>query len=346
MGEISSSSFEFYEGLRALVPGGFVVGLYAAIRETFGVSGAGSIHTALVAVLATLAIGFLLLFLDFPGKAAVVNYNTPIDHLASWKDVAPRSGATHKNIFYEILDVEIPAGIKTKVYYFGAIYRIGFEMIYISAAAIPILAIATLFPAVGVARDAHDQTLVRRLFVAALLSHVVIVVIALRGRWGKLRDDLSKELPVLDRVLLVIGISALATNLIWGWRWTGVVAVAVPGSLWTIRYHSGVEASGRDARRTLHASTAALIYGVTSISLCAIGARWAVSASSLDGRVVAGWGVASLIAAALITARDHEKKLLGVYATQRTWLDGQRDKLVTQGYLVRKTNGEDIVSSE
>ena len=39
---------------------------------------------------------------------------------------------------------------------------------------------------------------------------------------------------------------------------------------------------------------------------------------------------------ALIAARDHEKKLLGVYATQRTWLDGHRDELVKDGYFVNQ----------
>jgi hypothetical protein len=345
MSEISSSSFEFYEGLRALVPGGFVVAIYAAICQTFGVTGTVAIGTTLVAVLTTLAVGFVLLFLDFPGKAAVVNYDTPVDHLRSWKDLAPRGDANHKNIYYEILDVEVPAGIKTKVYYFGAIYRIGFESIYIAAVAIPVLTLATLFPAVGTARNGEDHASIRRVFIAALVLHTVIVGIALRGRWGKIGSDLRKEMPLLDWVLLCSGGAGLAVNLAFGWRWVGVVAVAVPGTLWAVRYHSGVKQPGTSARRNLHAATAMLMYGSASISMCAIGARWAVSNSPLDGSVVAGWGAASLITAALITARDHEKKLLGVYATQRTWLDGKRDMLLKNGYLIQMTTDEGAAQS-
>jgi hypothetical protein len=46
---------------------------------------------------------------------------------------------------------------------------------------------------------------------------------------------------------------------------------------------------------------------------------------------------ASLAAIALITGREHEKKLLGIYTTQRAWLDGKRELLIEKKYLVPKS---------
>jgi hypothetical protein len=334
MGEISSSSFEFYEGLRALVPGGLVVAMYAAISNTFGITGSALFDSALVAVAATLAVGLVLLFLDFPSKAATYHYDTPVEHLTTWDDVAPRGEAAYKTIYFEILDVEVPAGIKTKVYYFGAIYKIAFEIIYIAAASVPVLALAIIFPTLGMTRHG-DERHMRWLFIAACALHVCIAAGALRNRRGKIRADLGVEIPKVDWTFLVVGGIAVVVYLGWHLRWAGVAGVALPTLIWAFRYYRGVKLAG-GGKRNLHASTAAITYGTASVSACAIGARWVSEGSSLDTRAVLGWVAASLIAAALITTREHEKKLLGVYTTQRVWLDGKRDTLVEKGYFVPK----------
>jgi hypothetical protein len=111
--------------------------------------------------------------------------------------------------------------------------------------------------------------------------------------------------------------------------------VAVPTLIWAFRYYGGVKLPGGD-KRNLHASTAALTYCTASVSACVIGARWVSEGSSLDTRTALGWVAVSLIGAALITTREHEKKLLGVYTTQRVWLDGKRAALVKKGYFVPK----------
>lgn len=354
MGEISSSSFEFYEGLRTLVPGGLVVGLYAAILNTFGVGSGVILGHALVALLATLAVGFVLLFLDVPARAAVFQYEAPERFLRSWTDVSPRGGTSHLNIYYEILDVEMPAGIKTKIYYFGAIYRIGFEGVYLAAAAIPVLVVAVLFPSVGQDRGESSTSAIRWLFFAALVLHAVVVGIALwsrydqhrrkersdtcpkphRRRWRAVANDLRREVPVLDRSLLGAGLIALALSLGLRWRWVAVAAVAVPGIVWTLRYYRGVKSSDGRSRYNLHAVTAALLYGLTAMSMCALGARWAQTDSPLSARLVVGWAAVSLVVGALVSARAHERKLLGSYITQRTWLDGQKTMLIDEGYFV------------
>jgi hypothetical protein len=353
MGEISSSSFEFYEGLRTLVPGGLVVGLYAAVVATFGVGGSLTLGHGLAALLAALAVGFVLLFLDVPSRAAVFQFDAPERFLRSWQGVAPRGNTSHLNIYYEILDVEMPPGIRTKIYYFGAIYRIGFEGIYLAAAALPVLIIAVVFPSVGVSRGETTSGAIRWLFAAGLLLHLVIVSIAFSSRyeqhrrkeprqqprsradrWREVGKDLRSEIPSLDRVLLAAGVGALALNLAFGWRWVGIAAVALPGTTWAVRYYCGVRTSANGLRQNLHAVTATLTYGLAAISICAIGAKGAVSESPLNVRVVTGWLLATLVAGALVSARAHERKLLGSYSTQRTWLAGQRGALIEKGYFV------------
>jgi hypothetical protein len=304
VGEISSS-FEFYEGLRALVPGAFVVALYAAICKTFGLADAVSVDATLAGLLATLAAGFVLLFLDLPSRAAVSHYNTPIAHVAAWSDVRRRADASAKNIYYEILDVEVPPGIKTKVHYFTALYKIGFELIYVAAASIPVLGVVAVLPSTSVARFGTIGNMRAALLVAVAL-HLVIAALALISRRGKIQSDFSVEWPLADLLLIVAGIAGLAVYLAHAWRPAGVVAVMI----------------------------AASIYGVAAISVCAVSLHAVGHAKSLNATLIVGWQAASLAAAALIAARDHEKKLLGVYATQRTWLDGARDRLIDKGYFV------------
>jgi hypothetical protein len=327
-----SSSFEFYEGLRALVGGAFVVGLYAAICKTFDLDTAVPGNATVAGLLAALAVGFVLLFLDLPGKAAVYQYNTPIEHVAKWNHLAPRAGASAKNIYYEILDVEVPAGIKTKVHYFGVLYKLGFELIYLAAASVPVLVVLAVFKSVTTAQTTTTRP-VRAALIVALALHATIVAAALYSRRRSLSRDFSAEITDIDVLLLYSGLASLLLYLLQGMEWAGIVSVAVPWALWAYRYFDGVRRDG--TRRNLHASTAALIYGVAACSLCAVGLRAVGKTKTLTGPATLGWLGASLVAAALIAARDHEKRLLGVYATQRTWLDGHRDRLLAKGYFVR-----------
>src|SRR5207247_3080969 len=114
-------------------------------------------------------------------------YNAPERFLREWTDVRPRDGTSHLTIYYEILDVEVPAGIKTKVYYFGALYRIGFESVYLAALAIPVLLVAVMFPSLGVARHETSTAALRWLFGAAFVLHAAIVATAFWSRYDQHR---------------------------------------------------------------------------------------------------------------------------------------------------------------
>src|SRR5207253_3854917 len=90
-----------------------------------------------------------------------------------------------------------------------------------------------------------------------------------RARWQEVAKDLRREIPTLDRFVLAGGLVALVINLSMGWRWSAAAAVGLPGVVWAVRYYRGVVSCGR--RQNLHAVTATLTYGLTAISICAIG---------------------------------------------------------------------------
>jgi hypothetical protein len=395
VGELSASSFEFYEGLRILLPGGFVLGLYAAISETFFASGLGTAGHAFAGVLAGVAVGFILFSVDVPSKAAVFFYDAPEAHMRSWRDVAPPEGTSHLNVYYEVLDVEVPPGLRNRVYYLGAIYRIGFESIYLAASSVPVLALAVLFPSVGNVRTETSNGALRSLFGVLLALNAAVLSSALwsryrryrrtqpvdrscprRASWKQVGGDLDREIPEFDRALLLIGVVLLVVNLSIGWRWAGVAGIALPGTLWAFRYCVGVRPSAGPVRaeprretghskhlwlnpwwwladrsqrlmryftstptarrQNLHAVSAGALFCLTSVSLSLIGLRWAVSSSPLSSRVVVGWAAANLVTGILITLRAHERKLIGSYASQRTWLNRNKKDLVEKGYLIEK----------
>jgi hypothetical protein len=372
LNQVSSSSFEFYEGLRVLVPGSLAVGLFAAAARTFGLGDAITFEDAVIGVVATLAIGFVLLFVDVPARAAVFAHDAPAQFMRSWADLEPLPpGSNHLNVYYELLDAEFPPVLRDRINYLGVIFRIGFEMVYLAALAVPVLAVATLFPSVGDARQG-DESALRWTFGVALVLHVAIVAGAIWSRknersWRRLGEDLAREVPAIDRVFLLGGFVALAYHLTTDARWAGVAAIALPGAVWTIRYYRGVprrdpqgsanserghepeahvDASEEGepprpryaARQNLHAASAAVTFGLAVVPLCAIGVARPDETSPLDAYVAAAWLAVSLVGAVLIAARGHERKLQGSYGTQRTWLARNRTKLVEDGYFAVRSD--------
>jgi hypothetical protein len=93
-----------------LLPGGMVVGLCAAVAYTFGLGDSDLVTNALAGVALALFAGLFLLFLDIPSRAAVFTFEDPLSLMEEW-DVRPSPrGARHLNVYYEVLDTEVPAG--------------------------------------------------------------------------------------------------------------------------------------------------------------------------------------------------------------------------------------------
>ena len=365
VGEVNSSAFEFYEGLRVLIPGGLAVGLYSAIQTTFGTPTADISSNAIAALVVSLFIGLFLLFLDLPSGAAVFSYDAPVALLESWKDLKPAGRATHLNVYYEILDAEVPTGIRNRTHYLGAIYRIGFESVYFSATSLGVMGLMIVAPSVGKARDTASQATLRWIFLAGAIAHLGAVLSAIGRRYfehrrkrrpplERLLADLSTEIPWADRLILVATIAATSWFALGGPQWLGVFAVTTPTLLWGLRYYGGVRRAKtplslpggaetsvtlpaperQPSRQNLHAVSAAVFFGVAAISVCLCGVGRASAASPLSTSVTIGWVALSLVAGMLVVARSHEKRLLGSYGIQRAWFNQNKKRLETNGYFV------------
>jgi hypothetical protein len=167
-----------------------------------------------------------------------------------------------------------------------------------------------------------------------------------RDPTARLIADLRTEIPGPDRLLLIAGLAATVWYALGGPQWAGAVGVGIPGSIWAVRYFGGVprpqaptparpEIRAPRGRQNLHGVTAAVLFGLAAISLSISGATQASAPSSLSSTNTAGWIALSLIAAMLVGFQNHEKRLLGSYGTQRTWLRRNLDGLIEKGYFER-----------
>ena len=354
---VGSGSFEFYEGLRVLLPGTFVVALYGAVGTTFGfLSDPGAIG-AFPAIVGILVSGMLFLFLDIPSRAAVFAYESPLLVLESW-DRRPPKGSNHLNVYYEILDTLVPGGIRTRTYYLGVIYRIGFEAVYMLALpALTALTLGELYPKVGKAKhlDVHASRLIL-LFAGVAILATFFAALAERykqqarkdtnGRAARLKrvfEEIGREVRWPDRILLVAAI-ACATGYglqVWS-RSFAVAAVVTAAAVWGVRYFHGIPRSDQGVdprtgtklppRQNLHGVSASLLFTVAALTAIGCALRDLPTLGSISTAACIGWSGSLVAAAALIQFRSHEKKLLGSYGLQRAWLLRNREKIESDYY--------------
>jgi hypothetical protein len=362
-GDVSPSSFEFYEGIRIIIPGAFALALYAAIGQTFGFPTGAVSSNALSGVVGALGIGLLLYFFDLPSRSAAFRMDLPGEVLKRWDD--GRGAVTPANRYFVIFDEKLPRVAFNRALYYGSIFRIGFEGIYL-AAVVPLIVIAsgTLAPMVGIARNPDTET--RVAFWVAGALHLVILsgaVITRRSWWGtrerrtkrrnpdheirpwkRLREEFSYEIPGPDRLALSIGIIAGAIYFCTNSVDAAVVAIALPASVWAFRYFRGYEApemigpvdkrppitptTALTAIRALNAVGASMGYSVAAATTLFIAAHRAPESTPLDRLTSIAWALLSLAAGLLIAFRGHERKLAGSYSGQRAWLELNRDALI------------------
>src|SRR5438270_10955811 len=117
MGEdaLGTSGFEFYEGIRILIPGAVVVALYAAIRATFQLHTA-SASDALAGFVLALMSGLLLYFIDFSGRSQIYSQAQPHRVLEQWieeRKLTPPRGLSATNLYFVLIDTTLPPGIRS-----------------------------------------------------------------------------------------------------------------------------------------------------------------------------------------------------------------------------------------
>lgn len=340
---MNPSSFDAYEGLRILLPGAIVVSLYAAVVATYNLSLPTPQANAAAAVVAALLVGLVLLFIDVPKQsAAYKGDDLPDRELRRW-NVDPSGYGGFPNLYFVMLDVSFPATIRNRALYMGAMYRAGFEGIYlVGLTSLAVLTTTAASPALGLNRHPSDTS--RIILFAAAGVHCLMFLEALRGRYvfrrGRfsseealklIRRELSSDLGVAGVVALLV--SAYAYPVFVDTRRAAplIVAIAAPAVVWAFLY-----ALGRpDVRRTglrspLSPATAALLYGAAAALASAAAAVSATDGSPLGTAPAALWGALSLLPSLLMSTRGHEKKLIGSFRTQTTWMRVNKRELIRE----------------
>jgi hypothetical protein len=367
-GSVTAPSFEFYEGIRILLPGGFVVALYSGVVATFGLSAPNVGGDALAGFTAALFIGIFLLFLDVPAKSAAYRYRLPNRELDTW-DVEPPAGTTTANVYFVLLDEAVPKGVADRALYTGSIFRIGYEAIYFAfLTATAVVAFGLFTAGHGPQRESGDAVEVT-LFVGAAL-HACLPLLAVifgyfrlgrRGTsasWKRVLDGVRDGVPLPDRILLV----GAAAGAIWylneGGILTGIVAIAIPLALWAFRYHRGHRPRDRtipawalirrfraywerrnELPRNPRPPEAVFTLAWSGGTAYILAAFDLPAQSALDLTAVVGWLTASLFAGVLVIAHGHERKLHASYHTQSTWLKLHRDELVRRYFEASPQSG-------
>lgn len=372
---VGSGAFEFYDGLRILIPGTFVVALYVAIGDTFGfLSGIGDVQ-ALPAIVGGLIAGILLMFLDIPSFAAVYHYESPLLVLESWDRYPPR-GSYLLNVYYELLDGEFPGTMRTRTHYLGVIYRIGFEAVFLlTLPAIAVLTLGTIYPSVGSrtphinVKDGHLALIIGAVLLFAIFMAAIVTRWRGRNRSSKYETntfrrqlegvvgEIVDELQWLDVSCMAVG---LTCALVFAWtdmRPFGVVGVALTMILWALRYQFGIRrpevvnradknVKARDKttgtilpnRMNPHVQTG-MVYSTVAAAAMLICAYHGLSANGpLGTTALVDWLGALTAGSLLLVSRSHERKLLGSYAEQRTWLNRNQDKMIANGYFGASKN--------
>jgi hypothetical protein len=240
------------------------------------------------------------------------------------------------------------------------IYRIGFEAVYLLALpALAVLTLGELYPATGKETPHHPHTSVLILIATGALILVFFVkAFTARGeehRWKGaesraarvkqvLKSDIGVEVPWPDRMLLT---AAVALAVAYGFqfylhspRWA-VAAIVITAGVWSVRYFWGVRRprdegeNGVDPktgtrlskRRNLHGVSASLLFTIAALTSIGCELRKLPASGPISTGACAGWAASLAAAAALIYFRSHERKLLGSYGGQRTWLLRNRQEI-------------------
>ncbi len=364
--------------MRIVLPGTFVVALYAATGSTFGFLSSASDISTLPAIVGAVIVGMLFLFVDFPSRATLFQFESPELVLRTWGN-RPPSGGNHLNVYYEILDTFMPAGIRVRTTYLGVIYRIGFEAVYLlTLPALAVLTLGELYPSVGRPNfhHRHESLLILITGAAVILMFFIASFMARckehRYKGAKtvaervtrvMTNDIRVEVPWPDRVFLAAAV-AIATAYAFQFhlrnpRWA-VAAIFITTAIWSVRYFWGVRRprdegeavtdpkTGQEffridpktgtrlpSRRNLHGVSASLLFTIAALTSIGCVLRKLPSTGPITTTACAAWAGSLVAGAALIHFRSHERKLLGSYGLQRTWLVRHRREIETKYYGVR-----------
>lgn len=324
-GEIGASSFEFYEGIRIFIPGAAVVGLYTGVVNTFELNAPNPANDFPAAAVAALLVGLLLYFIDYPSRGAAFKFGLPDQELKTWS--LPQS-LNRLNLYFVLMDTDVPGGIRSRALYMGSMYRIGVELAYLLfVTSICVLGIALFLPSSG--RPVSAAPIEPVLWVGAgLFALLFAITLGLDASRAQNKKEIGTRLlkPVgefcrIDVTLLLISALLIASYLQWEAALLAGAAVMVPGLTWAVRYHRGHQGRG-------HVSTQFALFWFCwcGATLCVLAGLNLPQRSTLTLADAVGWVGLALLAGMTVAARP-EKKLRGIYNTQRLWIQMNRETL-------------------
>lgn len=340
LSEVGPGSFDSYEGIRIVIPGLLAYGVAVATFRTVAPSeNTALLENPITGIVAALAIGLLLYFLDIPARAASYAKNQPTDYLNEQYPDKPRNELL--TAYFLLLNTRMPANTRNRALYMGSMFRIGMEMILILAAASSAVFGAALFsygPDRGVASaQAHR---------IAAASLVVVFILAV---WGSAASGTSAtgrrlkkffnafaawSMVVYAIGLALIAVPAVATGL---HKWSALQyhSVAVAGLLtsiayWNWRYIRGDRSSkaANSTREPLDSPFAGLLFLAPIVISLVLYTPHDKNILPNSGYLI-GWTVAAGVVIVMVVIRGHERKLHGVYFGQTRWLKDSHEEVST-----------------
>ncbi|MCB0908747.1 MAG: hypothetical protein KDB63_16695 [Nocardioidaceae bacterium] len=366
---VDATSFEFYEGIRIILPGALTVALADAVVRTASSDGKGLGLDTLPAVIASVLIGLVFYFIDAPTKSTVYRTDQPTATLAEFG--TPKDGTTAGNNYFVILDVNMPPGIKARALYMGSMFRIGYEATFLLVVTSAVVLSQPLWTDHRVSYDPGRMPEAAWVGIGAMgvawgcARYGQWIQASRRGtshraRTASTRGDIATD----GAVSLFAGASfaaILAGAHFWDVaRWVLMIPAGIGLLHWTYRYSKGYPKTEADRAwrragrfwsawqetkvRKLPRATAPVRRRASSVeatrALAFSGALLLAAyvaapsdAGWLSQSELKLWVICFTLGVTLVVARGHEIKLGGAYATQRTWLLLNRDALA-ESYCV------------
>lgn len=192
--DVGAGSFEFYEGIRILVPGAAAVALYAAADATLNgdrLPGA----TGLAALAAALLLGLVLHFVDAPSKSLAYTAALPSNLIRDEWPVTPREGMSVENAYFILVDEEMPNPIRARGLYSGSMYRIGYEINVMLAVGTVAVFLIEAWPG---ARDAAKPNESAQAVLAVTAALATPLAVGIAHVYDRLRDQRRKKYARTD----------------------------------------------------------------------------------------------------------------------------------------------------
>lgn len=353
VGDVGTSSFEFYEGIRILIPGFFAVSSYAAVSATLNTAADLPDVSALGAILGILAAGLLLYFVDAPAKAIAHRDGLPSDIIKNDWGVELAKPVNTLNMFFVMVDVSMPAPIRARGLYKGSIYKIGYESIVIAGTSALIVGSWQLSRLDGrVNLDVGHRV---TLGIAAGALIIFAIPLAMTFDWLRNRHRTSRAqaernrwgvtLSLVDWFVLVLsgGLVYLYVTQFAVWQLIVAASILMHG-VFLVRMHRGIRLTPRlpklpwrrfpvylqqrgSRRKAVAPATLALPF-TASLGLPYVVLAFEGIPVGVDWLALLAWVGVVAAALTLVIARGHEKGLQGAYATQKAWMEANRRMLI------------------